>query len=140
MNRNTVIAKINHQNITAEWDEIIRDSYPGTLPDLDAAHIFIHENGPVTGEHIEMLTLIYRHPSNRSTHRNTHWFLIDPATDRVQYFNQQEKMFMAVLPRSGICYTLWRHEGLWTEVVRSPYAFRIERDTNGTFVNMAEAK
>lgn len=139
MNRNTVIAKVAHQDLIAEWDDIIRASNSAPLPELDAAYIWAHPNGPVRGESIEMLTLVYRHPSNRNDNRNTHWFLIEPATDSVRYFVDKSQMCGEVRPLTGICYTLW-YNNIWTEVSRAPYVFAIQRTLSGVYVNMAEEK
>lgn len=139
MQRNTVIAKQTHQRLIEEWDAIIRASNSTPLPELDAAYIWAHINGPIQGESIEMLSLVYRRPSNRSNHRDTHWFLINPANDDVSYFESQSQMFSEVHPRTGVCYTLWYND-LWVQVARAPYIFAIQRNLTGVYVNMAEER
>lgn len=111
------------------WEDIVRAQVK--LPALDIAHIWCAPN-----DEISQYTLVFR-TSGDNSHRNTQWFNIDPIACRAVQYHHQHQSFKAVTPAAGVAYMLWKRNGLWFTMARTPYAFDIYQRA-GQFINRKE--
>lgn len=105
--------------IIGDWEHVVRLT-TDNLPALDSVVVW----------DMTCMTLIFRPPNvTRLTHKWTRWVLIHFDTERAVLFDDQVKMFQAVLPKSGTCDTYWFYQDEWCVLsYNARYAFDLRRD------------